>query len=115
MQDRCESAGGRGLGGRAEVQPHVLPVGRIDRQEQRRLTFGDRLHRRFLELGRDRREFPAELEQQLQLVLALDGGEIVDDLGEGSGQGHRAGTSPGSSPLTIGTRTALPHSVHDPS
>jgi hypothetical protein len=29
--------------------------------------------------------------------------------------GYRTGTSPGFSPLTIGTRTALPHSVHEPS
>ena len=31
------------------------------------------------------------------------------------GQLSDAGASPGSSPLTIGTRTALPHSVHEPS
>jgi hypothetical protein len=31
------------------------------------------------------------------------------------GADYFAGMAPGSVPLTIGTRTALPHSVHEPS
>ena len=68
-----------------------------------------------------------ELEQQLQPIALLERQEVVADLGELVGQRrasrHRAtsraavsaGTAPGSAPLTIGTRTALPHSVHEPS
>lgn len=62
-----------------------------------------------------------ELEQELQAVLLAQGEEVVADLGEGGGEWcvgavvHRFGTVPGSDPCTMGTRTALPHSVHEPS
>ena len=54
-----------------------------------------------------------ELEQQLESLALLDGEELLADLVEGPA--HDAGTSPGSRPFTIGTRTALPHSVQEPS
>ena len=67
-----------------------------------------------------------ELEQQLQPVAHLEPEEVLADLGELRGQGHPecyfagtecyfAGTAPGSPPVTIGTFTAEPHSVQEPS
>jgi hypothetical protein len=78
-----------------------------------------------------------ELEQQLQAVAHLEREEVLARLGQRCGQGRgihplhcptdggtparraadaqRAGSSPGAFPVTIGTRTALPHSVHEPS
>ena len=65
-----------------------------------------------------------ELEQQLQPLALVEREEVLADLGERGGQCRvmssdstwRADYSaPGSAPLTIGTRTALPHSVHEPS
>ncbi len=88
-------------------------------QEQRRLAFGHRFHRRLLEVGGQLWEVVGELQQQLELVLALHVGEVGHDLGERTGHAHAhadSGTDPGLSPATIGTRTVLPpHSVHDPS
>ena len=43
------------------------------------------------------------------------GREVVVPEGVRVGRGHRPWTVPGSSPRTIGTRTVLPHSVHEPS
>lgn len=107
-------------GGSAEVQTDVVAIRIVDREEERRLTFGDRLHRALLELRRQRRQLSAELEKKGELVRGADGREVVDDLGQSRRKSaHDAdteeGTAPGSSPWTIGTRTALPHSVHEPS
>ena len=68
----------------------------------------------------ERRQFVAELQQQLQPLASLQFGEVVGDLLQccrkvAHATGVRPGTCPGSSPFTIGTRTALPHSVHEPS
>ena len=50
------------------------------------------------------------LQQQLQPVLVLYRGEVVDDLLQlGVDRSH------GLSPRVMGTRTLFPHSVHDPS
>lgn len=85
-------------------------------QEQRRLALRHRFHGRLLEVGGQIRKVVGELEQQLELVLALHVGEVGHDLGERSRHAHDApGADPGSAPATIGTRTVLPHSVHDPS
>src|SRR5690625_5646803 len=64
-----------------------------------------------------------ELQQQLQAVLVAQGVEVLGDLlealrhrrlvGRGRARGHRPGTSPGSVPTAMGSRTALPHSVHE--
>ena len=43
----------------------------VDVQEQRRLAFGHRLHRRLFEVGGQRGQLAGELQQQLQFVLAL--------------------------------------------
>src|SRR5690606_22270781 len=74
-----------------------------------------------------------DLQQQSQPVRLIEGKELVPDLREGGRKrggtcvGHGApiipryrtgqldGASPGSVPSTIGTRTAAPHSVQDPS
>ena len=64
-------------------------------------------------LLRQLRQRAGELEQQLESLALLDGEELLADLVEGPA--HDAGTSPGSRPFTIGTRTALPHSVQEPS
>jgi len=95
----------------------------LDQQEEWRLTLRDRLHRVVLrsQAVRQSGEFPAEVEQQLEPLPLRDRREVVDDAGEGLGQvvgdgrAHRDGTSPGASPVTMGTRTAFPHSVHEPS
>ena len=86
----------------------------VDVQEQRRLAFGHRLHRRLLEVGGQRRKLAGELQQQLQFVLAADLLEIRHHLGQCALACVMA-LSPGSSPTATGTRTALPHSVHEPS
>ena len=80
----------------------------VDVQEQRRLALGHRLHRRLFEVGRQRRQFVGELQQQLQLVLALHFGEVRHHLGQRGGHDSsgRYG-SPGSSPAAIGH----PHGV----
>ena len=82
-------------------------------QEQRRLAFGHGLHRRLLEVGGQRRQLVGELEQQPQLVLPVNVLEVRHHLGQGGRHAH--GALPGSSPTATGTRTALPHSVHEPS
>jgi len=64
------------------------------------------------EIVRQRRQFVGELEQHLQLVLALHLGELGDHLGQRRGHAH---ADPGDSPVATGTRTVFPHSVHDPS
>ena len=84
----------------------------VDVEEQRRLALRYRFHRRLFQPRRQRGQFAGELQQQRQLVLALDVGEVSNHLGQRRGQAHN---EPGSSPATMGTRTVLPHSVHDPS
>ena len=56
-----------------------------------------------------------ELEQQLQSILLGHRMEGLDRLLQGGRQRHRAGTSPGSEPIAIGTPTSDPHSVQEPS
>ena len=85
----------------------------VDVQEQRRLAFGHRFHGGFLEPRRQVGQFLGELQQQRQFVLTVDVGEVGDHLGQRGRYGH--GAAPGSSPATMGTRTVLPHSVHEPS
>ena len=41
--------------------------------------------------------------------------EVVDDFLQFGAKGHYAGAKPGSAENSIGTRTALPHSTHEPS
>ena len=53
------------------------------------------------------------LEQQVETLGAINLGELVDDLLQPSRQ--RAAHDAGRSGLSIGTRTALPHSTHEPS
>lgn len=75
-----------------------------------------RFHGRLFEVGGQCRQIVGELQQQRQLVLTLDVGEVGDHLGQGGRHAHtEPGTGPGSSPATIGTRTVLPHSVQEPS
>ena len=64
-----------------------------------------------------RRQVLGKLEQQLQLVLVGHVLEVVDDfLQLGMQRGAACGLwGHGLSPRVIGTRTVLPHSVHDPS
>lgn len=71
---------------------------------------------------REVRQLAGELEQQRHPVRFAESAEVVDDLGESGRQAHRCaepefepGGEPGSVPTAIGTRTALPHSVHEPS
>ena len=90
-------------------------IGGVDVQEERRLAFGHRLHRRLLQIGRQRRQVVGELQQQPQLVLPLHLLEVADHLGQRCGHHDEPGAAPGSSPTATGTRTALPHSVHEPS
>jgi hypothetical protein len=69
----------------------------------------------------------------LEPVRFADGEELLADLRENGGKGlirhpidypspgdaaspdQAEGTAPGSWPVAMGTRTALPHSVHEPS
>jgi len=113
-EDRGEPARCRSFGRRAEVQPHLVAVGRVDVKEQWRLAFGHRLHRRFFEIGWQSGQFVGELQQQGELVLSLDVLEVRNHFGQGGRHGGH-GALPGSSPTATGTRTALPHSVHEPS
>mgnify|MGYP002652094075 CR=1 FL=1 len=96
-----------------------IGIGGVDRQEHRRLALRYRFHRLGREVVGERGEFARELEEECHLVRIAKRGKVVDDLGKGCGEcAHRysyAGASPGSSPTAMGTRTALPHSVHDPS
>ncbi len=59
---------------------------------------------------RQRREVVAELEQQLQTVLGLQGVEVLGQLSHRGGQ-----VTFHCVPLSMGTRTELPHSVQEPS
>ena len=63
------------------MQPHPVGVAGVDVQEQRRLAFRHRLHRRLFEIGGQRRKVVGELQQQRELVLALDFGEVGHHLG----------------------------------
>ena len=110
-----QPAGGRRFGGRAEVQPHPVWVVPIDMQKQRGLALGHGLHRRFCQISGQGRQVIGEFQQQPQLVLALEFGEVGHHLSQRCGQSHQTGTAPGLSPATIGTRTVLPHSVQEPS
>ena len=70
-----------------------------------------------------------KLEKQLKSSLYLETEEVIPDLGELFGElilrhcgglfsrylPWWSGTGPGAEPCTIGTRTAEPHSVHEPS
>ena len=103
------------FGRRAEVQAHPIWVVRVDVQKQRGLALGHRLHRRFGQVGGQGRQVIGEFQQQLQLVLPRDFGEVGHHLGQRCGKSHQTGAVPGLSPATMGTRTVLPHSVHDPS
>ena len=58
-------------------------------------------------------QFVGELQQQGELVLTLHVLEVRYHFGQRGRHAH--GASPGSSPTATGTRTALPHSVHEPS
>ena len=111
-QDRCEPAGGGRLGGSAEEKPDLVAVRGVDVQEQRRLALGHRLHCRLREFCGQLRQLVGELQQQLELVLAVHVTELGDHLGQRCRHAHAA---PGSSPTAMGTRTVLPHSVHEPS
>ncbi len=78
-----------------------------------------------LEPGRRIGQFARKFQQQLQPLGFVEGLEIVNNVRQRGGQLQKysslpayarpAGTEPRSVPLTIGTRTALPHSVQDPS
>ena len=76
-----------------------------------------RLHLEPLPVGSARDPMPRSFAPARAAVLQRE--EVVADLGERRGQlggtGHRAGSSPGSAPWTMGTRTAEPHSVQEPS
>ncbi len=96
-----------------EEQVRGAVVAHLDRQEQRRLALRHRLQQVAVlrVAGRERRQLVGELQQQLQLLLARDRGELVDDvLQPGVERGGH-----GLSPWVMGTRTLLPHSVQDPS
>ena len=101
-------------GGRVEEQVHGRVGFDLDGQEQRRLAFRHRLEQVVMlgvAVGQGG-QLLGELQQQLQPLLARHGVEVVDDLlqpGIERGGGH------GLSPRVMGTRTLLPHSVHDPS
>ena len=88
-------------------------------QEQRRLALRDRLHPvpvLGVAFGQGRQVL-GELQQQLQAVLVRHVAEVVDDLlqpGVQRGAAYRLGGH-GLVPRVIGTRTLLPHSVHEPS
>jgi hypothetical protein len=126
-EDPCEPPGGRGLGRGGEeqscrgVRPGPVDLGD---QEDRGLALGDRFEQfRMVRVACGQiGQAVGELQQELQPVLVTQCPEVLDDLGEGVGQvygpvcgGHRAGTSPGVLPVATGTRTALPHSVQEPS
>ena len=124
VQDGGEAAGGRRLGRSVEVQVHLLVRLDLNRQEQRRLALRDRLHPVPVPgvALRQGRQVLGELQQQLQPVLVRQAAEIVGDLLQPGIQRGAAGRlrvhgrlGHGLSPRVIGTRTLLPHSVHEPS
>ena len=107
----------------------AAPLIDVDEDEDGRLTFDD-LFKEVGMLAVTRRKFGQlvrELEQQLQSIPNLEVEKICLDLGQVLGQithwsepallraDYFAGTAPGSLPLTMGTRTAEPPSVHEPS
>ena len=115
VEDSGEPAGGRGLGGRIGVDADHS-VRHFGGHEQRRLALRNRLE----PLGvrrdpfRQRRQRVGVLEEHLEPVAWRCGGEVLDDLGEGRWQRAVAHVA-GSTSRSIGIRTALPHSVHEPS
>ena len=118
MQDAREAARRRRLGGgvEEEVDDPAVEGGALadlDGEEERGLALVDALER--VEVTRlplrEARQLVAELEQQLELEVVARRAEVVGDLGQGRGQrgvAHRGQRS-------MGTRTELPHSVHEPS
>ncbi|AUS52504.1 hypothetical protein CAB90_03692 [Mycobacterium tuberculosis] len=58
------------------MQAHPVGVTRVDVQKQRRLALGDRLHSGLGQVRRKRRQLVGEFQQQPQLVLTLDFGEV---------------------------------------
>ncbi len=119
-EDRREPAARRGLGRRLRVHVHVA-VHDLHEHEHGRLALLHALEEvRVVGVPcRQLGQLVAEVEQEEEPVPLLQREEVVADLGERRGQlgraGHRAGSSPGSAPWTMGTRTAEPHSVQEPS
>ena len=124
VQDAGEAAGRRGLGRSVEEEVHVALLERralvdLDGQEERRLALVDALELvevTGIPLGQ-RGQLVTELEEQRELEVVARRAEVVGDLGERARQGvsfARCGAGHRTH-LSIGTRTALPHSVHEPS
>ena len=96
--------------GEKEVYGIALELGL---HKQRRLTFVDTLELYTLQALREVRQIARVFEQQVESLGAIDLGELVDDrLQTGrESSAHRVYALG----FSIGTRTALPHSTHEPS
>ncbi len=103
-----------GLRRGVEEQVNRAAVVHLDGQEQRRLALGRSLKQVAVPGVASGRgwQFLGELKQHLQPLVARDRAEVPGDLLQA--RIERAGRH-GFSPRVMGTRTVLPHSVHDPS
>ncbi len=116
VEDPREATSRGSLGRRIDEEMHPTVVVDLGRDEERRLTLGDRLEalRMLPEAIGQRRQGLGELEQHLETVTRRSAGEVLDDLAELRRQsvgGHAESVASRS----IGMRTEFPHSVHEPS
>ena len=116
MHDAGEPPGRRRLARHVDEEVNETVIADFGAHEQRRLALGDWLEA----LGvleqprREGRNLLRILEEELQPVARRRGREQLDDLGQRRRK-HLDRHESGSSSRSIGTRTLLPHSVHDPS
>src|SRR5215472_15529653 len=114
MENARETTGRGGLRGRVEEEMNGAFRVDLNGEEQRRLALRHRLEqvRMVREAGRQGRQVAGELQKELQPVTIRKGYEVLGYLLQLRIKrfgGH------GFSPRLMGTRTLLPHSVHDPS
>ena len=94
-----------------------LRIVHLDHEEQRRLALLDPLEQLGVsgvprgQLGKT----IAEVEQQGEPVTSRQGCEVLGDLIQGRRKRNGSLARGHVAPTSMGTRTALPHSVHEPS
>ena len=108
MNDAREPLRRRCLVGRREIEPDDIAVFDLGLDKQGCLALVHALELLALEAGGEIRQVVGVLEQQVEALGAVDLLKLADDLGQTRRQFAHAGFS-------IGTRTALPHSTHEPS
>src|SRR5215470_15290144 len=114
MENAGETAGRGRLRGRVEEEMNGAFGVDLNGEEQRRLALRHRLEQVMMvgKAGRQGRQVMRELQEELQPVTIRKGNEVLGYLLQPRIKrfgGH------GFSPRLMGTRTLLPHSVHDPS